>query len=313
MMSLNRPPKTLCLVIVVWLLWGCGSYNQGDRSMRASVDTFDVQGHRGARGHRPENTLAAFEYALKLGVSTLELDIVISADSQVVVSHDPFFNAAICSHPDGRPVTRDEESGLLIYSMSRERIRSFDCGRRGNPRFPEQVPMPAYKPLLSEVFDLGERLSGSTIRYNIETKVTPDGDGINHPDPETVTRLLYREIVSASTLDRVTVQSFDPRTLRAVRSLDPGVQTALLIATSTDMGVEKNLDLLGFSPTIYSPDYSLVDADLVGAVHSRDIKLLPWTVNTPEKIRTMVELGVDGIISDYPDRVLKILGESSGG
>ncbi len=294
------------LIALVWVvLWtGCGQPREETTMSDTEIRSFDVQGHRGSRGYRPENTLPAFEYALGLGVSTLELDVIISSDSVVVVSHDPFLNSSICSHPDGTPVLKEEEATLRLFDMPWARISTYDCGKRGNPRFPEQQAMATSKPRLSDVFTMAEDVSGGTIQYNIETKSTPAGDGIVHPVPDRFVGLLYEEIERAGVKDRVTVQSFDPRTLQALRSVDSDMKTALLIATSTDLGLKENLHMLGFIPTYYSPDFTLVTPELVAGVHDAGMLLLPWTVNEESDIRKMIGLGVDGLISDYPDRVL---------
>lgn len=273
--------------------------------------SFDLQGHRGARGLRPENTIPGFSLALKLGVTTLELDVVISADGQVVVSHDPVVSAGICSHPDGRPVEQQEESGLSLYAMSYEQIRGFDCGERGHPGFPDQVSVPAWKPLLSEVIDFAEArtadLGRPSVWYNIETKSTPSGDGINHPDPETFVRLVHSVIRSRAIADRVIIQSFDKRTLIALHNLDPDVSTSLLVSRSSDPGIEANLEGLGFVPDIYSPDYRLVTSELVGDVHTAGMKLIPWTVNEKSEMLRLLDMDVDGLITDYPDRGVDML------
>ena len=151
-------------------------------------DGFDLQGHRGARGLAPEDTLPAFRRALDLGVTTLEMDAVISADRQVVVSHDPWMASAFCSHPDGAPVRPEEEAGLLIYRMPYAEVARYDCGSRGHPAFPRQERQAAIKPLLRDVIRRAESHAAhrgrAPVFYNVETKSMPSGDGVLHPEPQ---------------------------------------------------------------------------------------------------------------------------------
>lgn len=276
-----------------------------------SAPPFDVQGHRGARGLLPENTIPAFERALELGVTTLEMDAVITQDSQVVLSHEPWFNALICSLPSGEPVPLAKQRDYRIFEMTYTAVQRFDCGKRGNPRFPRQQPMPATKPLLHEVIAFAEAYTQERglppVQYNVETKSTPEGDGVFHPDPETFTRLMYEVFVEMGVLERTILQSFDARTLRVGRTLDPRWRLALLVEERDDPGLAANLSALGFVPHVYSPDYALVDAELLEAAHALGMQVIPWTINTLEEMQHLKELGVDGIITDYPDLGVKLL------
>lgn len=278
----------------------------------ALPDTFDVQGHRGARGLLPENTIPAFRRALELGVTTLEMDVVVTADHEVVVSHEPWFSSEICSLPSGAPVTPAEERQHLIYALPYAEVARYDCGRRGHARFPRQEALPAAKPLLRDVISDAEayarRLGRTAPFYNVETKSTPLGDGVMHPPPEVFTQLLYDVLREGGVLGRATIQSFDPRTLQAARRLDAAVALALLVGVDYDQGVEANLATLGFTPALYSPDHRLVDAALVAAVHARGMRLVPWTVNTAEEMQALHALGVDGLITDYPDVAMTLFG-----
>ncbi len=266
---------------------------------------FDLQGHRGARGLAPENTLPAFRRALDLGVTTLELDVVISADSHVVVSHEPWMSATICTQPDGTPVPPDNRAQFNLFEMPYDRIAQFDCGRRGHPDFPEQEAMPAVKPLLRDVIQRAEAYVDSTGRapifYNIETKSQPAGDNTLHPEPEPFTELLYGVLDDASITERATIQSFDPRTLRVARAIDPSLSLALLVG-QTGGDLAGHVDTLGFTPTIYSPNYQLVDAEMIAMAHERGMEVIPWTVNERADMERLQQLGVDGLITDYPNR-----------
>ena len=200
---------------------------------------FDLQGHRGARGLLPENTIPAFEKALELGVTTLEMDVVISKDNQVVVSHEPWFSGHICSLPSGDPVPMEQEKDFKMYELTYEEIRQFDCGLRGNERFPQQQKMAVHKPLLKDVirfaenFDRGEL---GPILYNIETKSTEAGDDLFHPGPEKFAKLLIAVLEEENILDRATIQSFDPRTLRVAREVNPQISLAYLVGNHDESG-----------------------------------------------------------------------------
>lgn len=267
-------------------------------------DDFDLQGHRGARGLLPENTVDGFLRALDLGVNTLELDVVVSADSQLVVSHEPWMSHAICSTPEGEPIEEDTRDRYNLYQMPYSDIQQYDCGSRGNAGFPEQEARPTFKPLLTTVIDSVEayRLTHNLpeVRYNVETKSSPNGDGFFHPNPNAFARLVHTTLSERGVLDRSTVQSFDVRTLQAMRAIDDEVQLALLVGDTDPL--ETHLDVLGFVPEIYSPHYRLVDEALVHEVQERGMKLIPWTVNSVDDMQRLVELGVDGLITDYPDR-----------
>ena len=272
---------------------------------RDTTAVFDVQGHRGARGLLPENTIPGFLRALDLGVTTLEMDVAVTADSQVVASHEPWFSAAICSLPSGEPVDEANEQDYRIYEMPYDSVAAFDCGRRGNPRFPRQEPMAVSKPLLRDVIEAAEAYAAEHglpgVRYNIETKSRPEWDGVFHPNPETFTRLLYNVLEETDVRPRATIQSFDPRTLQVARRLDPSLSLALLVAEEQGGRLEDQVEALGFTPAIYSPAYRLVDEDLVEAAHERGMLVIPWTVNTLEEMQRLKKLGVDGLITDYPD------------
>jgi glycerophosphoryl diester phosphodiesterase len=271
---------------------------------------FDVQGHRGARGLAPENTLPAFRRALGLGVATLELDTVVSADSQVVVSHDPVMSDVFCTHPDGRPVEPGED--IALFALPYAEIARFDCGSRPNPRFPEQRREAVSKPLLRDVIRLAEawaREHDRPVFYNVETKSTPAGDGGLHPPPAAFVDLIWDVVEAEGVAERFTLQSFDVRTLQAARARTLPIRLALLVAdihVTSDRSalryLDDGLDTLGFIPEIYSPEHTLVTQPVVAAAHELGMVVIPWTVNERAAMERLVGLGVDGLITDYPDR-----------
>lgn len=267
---------------------------------------FDLEGHRGCRGLMPENTIPAMLKAIDLGVTTLELDAVITADRKVLVSHEPFFNHEISTGPDGQAVTAAVEHTLNIFRMSYAETQRYDVGLRLHPRFPQQEKIKAVKPALEELIDDVEaylRLSGKPkVWYNIETKCLPATDGVYHPAPDEFVELLSGIIQKKKIAGRTIIQSFDFRTLKLVHDKHPGIRTAALIEEGDHRNFEEQLAVLGFIPDILSPHYALVTPELVQACHAKQIKLVPWTVNDVATMQKLKDMGVDGLISDYPDR-----------
>ena len=288
-----------------------GSESPSPDTMRVPSG-FDVQGHRGARGLRPENTIPAFRHALELGVPTLELDVVISADGEVVVSHEPWMSHVICRQPDGSPIAETDERRHNLFEMTYDEIAAYDCGSTAHPRFPEQVNQPAVKPLLREVVKMAEAFVRANDRgpvfYNVETKIRPKWEGTFVPGPERFADLVAEVLTETGVVRRSTIQSFDPRTLIVAHHREVPARLALLVSEGGDRGMEQNLKMLPFTPDVYSPDYTLVDADLLDDAHDRGMLVIPWTVNDPSDMRRLVDLGVDGLITDYPDRGLEAAG-----
>lgn len=272
-----------------------------------SPQTFDLQGHRGARGLMPENTIPAFLKAVDIGVDTIELDVVITKDEKILVSHEPWFNHQISTKPDGSPVTEEEEMDLNIYEMTYEETQQYDVGKKGHPSFPNQETMAAKKPLLSDVIRTVENFiderGQQDVSYNIETKIEPERYGTYYPQPEKFVQLLNDLLVELDEefdiLNRITIQSFDPATLIVFHELNPDLELAMLVANR--QLIQDYVDRLGFTPDIWSPNYQLVTSRLISEAHDRGIKVIPWTVNTTGEMRELLEMGVDGIITDYPD------------
>jgi len=212
-------------------------------------------------------------------------------------------SAKICSHPDGSKVTRDEEKDLRIYAMSDAEVAGFDCGSRGHPDFPRQKPMAVSKPLLSDMLQAvaaHELASGHQgVLFNIEIKSTPEGDNINHPPVEVYADILYRTLKRYGVLERTSIQSFDPRALEAIHRMDPQVSTVLLVENQGSF--KQNLNRLSFVPTIYSPDFKLLNEQLISAAQALNIRVIPWTVDSQQQMQRLIDMGVDGLITDYPD------------
>jgi glycerophosphoryl diester phosphodiesterase len=272
------------------------------------VPKFDVQGHRGARGLRPENTIPAFLVALDSGVTTLELDVVITKDKQVVVSHEPWMSPSICLDPSGNTIPEKSEKKYNIYQMTYAEVKQFDCGSKGNEKFPEQLKMKITKPLLSDVIiavDVHTKnYTQYEVDYNIEIKSSPEGDGKFHPSVQEYSDLVYKLVDQYLPLERVVIQSFDPRVLRYWRETYPAIRLALLVENLKS--VEANLNELGFNPSIYSPYYKLLSKEKVEYLHHKKIRVIPWTVNEVSEMLSIKGMGADGFITDYPDRARKI-------
>ncbi|MCW5899430.1 MAG: glycerophosphodiester phosphodiesterase [Flavobacteriales bacterium] len=266
----------------------------------------DVHGHRGSRGLMPENTIPAFLKAIDLGCDFLELDVVLSGDDEVIVSHEPWMSGRICVTPDEERITPDRERSINLHRMTVTEIQEYDCGGLAHPLFPDQKRVFAYKPTLRQVVETCDEhalLSGMVSpSYNVEIKSDPEWYGTYQPPPADYAQRVIREIDDLGIANRCIVQSFDPAILEAIHAERSDIPLAFLVE-NTD-GLKKNLKRLTFKPHIYSPHYGLVDKKLLEALREEDIELVVWTVNEKKDIRRMLDLGVDGIISDYPDRVV---------
>ncbi len=266
---------------------------------------FDKQGHRGCRGLMPENTVPAMLHALGMGVTTLEMDVVITKDKKVILSHEQWFGKEITTKPNGDYIGEREERTYNIYWMTYEQTKTFDVGMKPHPRFPQQQKMKVTKPLLADVID-SVRQDMMTRRrpfpyYNIETKTNPEFDGVFQPKPEEFVELLMEVIMDKQIEDHVIIQSFDFRTLQYLHQHYPAIKTAMLIEDFDKRNLAEQIISLGFVPTIYSPAFVHVTEKLVKNCHNQNMKIIPWTVNTKEKIAELKEMGVDGVITDYPN------------
>jgi glycerophosphoryl diester phosphodiesterase len=266
--------------------------------------TFDTQGHRGCRGLMPENTIPAMIEALGMNVTTLEMDVVISKDKQVVLSHEPWFEKDITTKPDGSFIGEREERKFNIYWMTYDQVKTFDVGMKPHPRFPDQKKIKVIKPLLADVFDSVKNHMMTARRpmpfFNIETKSIPGFDGVFTPPPAEFVELVMSIIKEKGMEERVIIQSFDFRTLQYLHEKYPNIKTAMLITDTDSRSFDEQLKALGFTPTIYSPDHRIVDAALIKRCHELQMKIIPWTVNEKAMIEKLKALQVDGVISDYP-------------
>lgn len=271
----------------------------------------EIHGHRGCRGLRPENTLPAFLHALELGVDALELDVIISADHQVVVSHEPWLNPLICRGPAGEVLPTDSSPAFNLYQMPYAHISTCDCSLP-HPGFPKQQVQPAIKPLLRNVLAATEAWATRQPHrrlpaYSIEVKSLPDGDNLFHPEPARFLDLVLAELDVANVSARTTLLSFDARILRRAHLIRPALRTCLLV--EAEQAWLPSLQELGFVPTCFGPDYRTVTPAAVTELRNLypGVRLVAWTVNEPSDFNRLLPLGLDGITTDYPDRLLALL------
>lgn len=294
--------KLLCGAIALLCVVSCHTTKSSVIDMQ---HTFDLEGHRGCRGLMPENTVAAMLHALDLGVTTLEMDAVITQDSQVILSHEPFFNHEIATRPDGTRFGAADDGKYNIYKMDYSEVVKWDVGLKPHPRFPDQVKQPAVKPRLTDLIDSVENYIRvhklKPVDYNIETKCLPGTDNKFHPEPEKFVQLLMDVIIARKIEKRVIIQSFDIRTLKTMHAKYPDIRTSLLIEDFDKREISVQVAALGFTPSIYSPAHELVTAELVAYCHTHGMKIIPWTINDKKTFEVQKQLGVDGIITDYPN------------
>lgn len=332
--------KRLAWLVMV-LLVGCTAVPPADPVAESAFafvprgqTAVEAQGHRGARGLLPENTLPAFEAALDLGVTTLELDLHLTQDGQVVVWHDPIIGREKCRLPGAAADVPDPKNPLRRIFISQQPlsvVQAYQCDQNPEPdRFPEQRPlaMPLagddYRivtlPQLFEFVaqyaqsddkDVAQRQNAAQVRFNIETKRDPDhpeyiDDGFTGGEVGVLETAVLQAVTAAGVHDRVIIQSFDHRSLRTIRAID---DTILLAALTSGDG-DKVKVYWGYGFDIWSPNYRDLTPELLQKAHDLGLAVIPWTVNDADTMQELVDLGVDGLISDRPDILLKLLYDS---
>lgn len=255
-----------------------------------------VHGHRGCRAVRPENTLPAFEHAIRAGVDALEMDLVLTKDDVLVVSHDPTINSVICRGPAGAEV----EAGIPIRSLTFAELGRYDCGAVRNPGFPHQVPAPGTRiPAFDDVLRLA---ASSGVWLNVETKIRERPDLV--PPPGKFAAMVLAAVRKRGLESRTILQSFDYRTLRAMKKLAPKMPLAAL----DDIGKEDFITLARRGGAgIISPRFDFVTPEKVRAAHAAGLEVIPWTANQPEQWLALIEAEVDAIISDDPEALIAFL------
>ena len=283
------------------LIFLCGL---GSQARSQYIPKFDIQGHRGARGLMPENTIPAFLMALDSGVTTIELDVAITKDRQVIVSHEPWMSASICLDTAGNSFLEKDEKKLNIYQMSYADVLRFDCGSKGNEKFPQQQKMALSKPLLSDVIIAVENhiksYASYEVDYNVEIKSTPETDKKFHPSVEEYSDLVYEVMDQYIPLERLVIQSFDFRVLQYWHKKYPNIRLSALVENTKS--IDANLAQLGFKPSVYSPYFKLLSREKVIHLHQMKVRVVPWTVNEIGDMLSLKGMGVDGLITDYPNR-----------
>ena len=234
--------------------------------------------------------------------------MVISKDGKIVVSHEPWFSHVISTKLDGSAISEIEEKEFNIFKMNYSEIRKYDVGNIGNKGFPQQIKMKVYKPLLSDVFkEVNAYVKKNKLkaaRFNVEIKSNPQWDNIFTPTPSIFAKMIYDEIFKHKMENNVIVQSFDVRILQELQKLPNKLPLSFLVMNKD--GIEKNIQKLGFKPTTYSPHFSLVDETTVNYCKNNNMKIVPWTVNEIADLERMKTFKLDGIITDYPDRAVKV-------
>lgn len=269
----------------------------------ATFPAFYKEGHRGARGLMPENTIPAMLKGLEMGANVLEMDVYTTKDGQVVVAHDPYINPDYSLLPDGTEIPATDTRRYILHQMNYAEIRQFDTGSKYYSEFPQQQKIHTYMPLLDELMDAVEHYINSHHLpkpiYNIELKTDPEYDSIYSSPPIDVVEAVMAAVKSKNIQQRYYLQSFDFRPLKYLHERYPEVPVGFL--TETDSSFEDNIKELGFYPAIYSPSYEMTTADLIQKCHEHGLKFIPWTVNSLDEMKSIVDLGADGIITDYPN------------
>jgi glycerophosphoryl diester phosphodiesterase len=277
-------------------------------SFSQSENTIVIDGHRGCRGLLPENTMPGFYWALDLGATALEIDLVCTCDGQLLVSHDPYILSELCTYPDGSLIDKEKEKDLNIYKMTLEEAQSYPCGTQPHPRFPQQQQLLSYKPSFKQFVDgvkaYCQDKSIAMPLLNIEIKSQKEWDDIYQPAPEKYMDVFLKEFYSFDILEHSLIQSFDPRILEVLHKRDSSLKLMYLIG-GKNKDVAHNLAALSFKPYSYNPHYSLVDADVVEYCKKNDIHLMVWTVNDEEEMQRLLKLGVNHLITDYPDKAME--------
>lgn len=281
------------------------------------ITTF--QGHRGARGLAPENTIFSFKKALEHGVQGLEFDIVLTGENQFLISHEPYFSHEFCSKPNGEAILRKEKFHHNIYKMDYETIKKYDCGKRGHIRYPEQQPLPAVKPLLKDFFEEIEKYVLDKNKenemqkpfYTLEIKSDAAWYGFMQPLPSEMVALFISEVTNYPFYDKIKdkllIESFDVNILNELHKQTIHTKTKFEIGflVENKLSIEENLAKLDFIPSVYVPYYRLLTKKKIQQLHQKGLKVFTWTVNDTEKMEKLMKWGVDSIITDFPNRIPK--------
>lgn len=313
---------------------GSGGESQVSSALASGPPTrstkLDLQAHRGGAGERTENSIASFTHAIELGVTTLEMDTHITKDGKVVVTHDNTINPDVCA--DTKAATDGDPQfpyvGKVVHELTLAQLQTLDCGYQQRPGMPDQVPTKGSKiPELKDVFAL-VKAHHATVMMNIETKIDATAPQQSAPIEQFVA-LLHAQIAASGLADQVTIQSFDWSSLQAMHRLDP---TLPLVALTTVKNTQ--MDFPGSSPWLGGLDIDDYDRDVVKAAHAIDgvvavspavadvtpgmiteahalgLTVIPWTVDDPDQMQQLIDIGADGIITNYPSRLRKVMADN---
>lgn len=268
-------------------------------NVSAQLDQTSFFGHRGCRGLFPENSLEAFNKAIELGVDGIEWDVVVSKDKKLIISHEPYLHNAYCLDGDGNEMTSSQGKEINFFELTAEEIQQFDCGTKLHSKYPEQQKVRTYKPTVQEAF---EKLALSNITILFEIKSEEPDYGAYQPDPEEYADIIYKEVSSFEFKENIIFMSFDPKILEALHKLLPNFRYVYL-TYKPFVSTKKFLKDISFKPYalgMYHPTITKRDINLL---HAQNINVFAWTVNKENQAKKLVKFKIDGIITDYPDRI----------
>jgi glycerophosphoryl diester phosphodiesterase len=300
----------ISLLFIVLVSFSCKENrkeeNTSEEKITAETSKIEVQGHRGERGHSPENSIPGFLAAIDKGIDVVEMDVVMSKDRKIVVSHEAFMSSAYVLSPTGDTIPKQEEKNYNLFTMTYDSIKKFNIGSKGNASFPEQRKFKIYKPLLAETIDSIENYVKSKnldpVRYNIEIKSDEAEYDKSQPKPAEFVKAVMRILEEKQIVSKINIQSFDVNILEEMHRSYPEVILAYLVGRGE---FDENMEKISFKPAIYSPHYKLLDSMKVAKIQQSGMKVIPWTVNEQADIDKVKKMKVDGIITDYPERAIE--------
>ncbi len=295
-----------CAAVAAGCFLSSCSASKKNRTDHDTMPAFYKVGHRGTRGLMPENTIPAMIRGLQESANTIEFDVHITKDGQVLVYHDASFTPSYTTMPDGSDIPADKRSAYTFYSMNYADVRQFIIGEKFYQAYPEQQRMRSYAPLLSEMIDSVEAYTKAhhlpPPYYLLEIKSSEKTDGKEQPVPEVFIDKLMALKQLEPLGNRLLIQSFDMRPLQVLHRRYPQIKLGFL-TEDKKAGFEEHLTQLGFTPYFYNPYWKLVTPALVNKCHEKNIKIVPWTINEIADMKLVKSMAVDGIITDYPNRL----------
>lgn len=300
---------TVILCAALFVFTDCAAQKK-KASKGAPLPKFAREGHRGTRGLMPENTIPSMIRAIAEGANIIEVDIYTTRDGQVIVTHDPYINREFSLTAEGQEIPEADARKYIVHHMDYAEIRKFDVGSKYYAAYPQQKKIRTYIPTFAELIDSVEQYTKShklpgTI-YNIELKTSVKYDSVYNAKPKALVDAVMDIVKQKNIGNRFYIQSFDVRPLQVVHKDYPGVTIGFLTGDAKKTLAE-NITELGFYPDIYSPQYKLVTAQMKQECKQHKMRLIPWTVNTTEEMQALIATGVDGIITDYPDLLMKLV------